>query len=69
MEEKRSILDYLAQVLLIFGFAMVMINLFCLAFGASAEEFSAMFSLGDKGIPVYVIFKQRKTQSPALWSE
>ena len=41
MEEKRSILDYLAQVLLIFGFAMVMINLFCLAFGASAEEFSA----------------------------
>ncbi|MCI8746174.1 MAG: hypothetical protein HFI25_10960 [Lachnospiraceae bacterium] len=57
MEEKRSILDYLAQVLLIFGFAMVMINLFCLAFGASAEEFSAMFSLGDKGIPVNVVFQ------------
>lgn len=57
MEEKRGILDYLAQVLLIFGFAMVMINLFCLAFGASAKGFSTMFALGSEGIPVEVVFQ------------
>ena len=57
MEEKRSILDYLAQVLLIFGFTMAVINLFCLTFGASAKGFSAMFALGNEGIPVEVVFQ------------
>ena len=57
MEEKRSILDYLAQVLLIFGFTMAVLNLFCLTFGASAKEFSAMFALGNEGIPVSVVFQ------------
>lgn len=54
MEEKRNIFDYLAQVLTVFGFAMVMMNLFCLIFGDSAKGFSAMFALGSKGIPIEI---------------
>lgn len=57
MEEKKTIFDYLAQVLLIFGFAMLMLNIFCLMFGDSAKDFSAMFELGSKGIPVNVAFQ------------
>lgn len=57
MEEKKTFFDYLAQVMVVFGFAMLMMNLFCLAFGASAKGFSALFALGDKGIPVKIAFQ------------
>lgn len=54
MEEKKTIFDYLAQVMIVFGFAMLTLNIFCLVFGNSAKDFSAMFSLGDQGIPVEI---------------
>lgn len=57
MEEKRTIFDYLAQVLIVFGFAMLTLNVLCLVFGNSAKDFSAMFALGDQGIPAQVVFQ------------
>ena len=57
MEENKTIFDYLAQVLIVFGFTMLTISIFCLAFGESAKEFSAMFALGSKGIPVEIAFQ------------
>lgn len=57
MEEKRNIFDYLAQILIVFGFAILMLNIFCLAFGDSAKEFSAMFELGNQGIPTKIVFQ------------
>lgn len=52
MEEKKTIFDYLEQVIIVFGFAMLTLNIFCFAFGDSAKDFSAIFELGDQGIPV-----------------
>lgn len=57
MEEKKTIFDYLAQVLTIFGFSMLTLNLFCLAFGSSAQDISTMFALGNRGIPVKTVFQ------------
>lgn len=57
MEEKKTVFDYLAQVLIVFGFGMLMLNIFCLAFGNSAKEFSAMFELGNQGVPVAIAFQ------------
>ena len=57
MEEKRTVFDYLAQVLIIFGFAMLTLNVFCLVFGNTAKDFSAMFALGDRGIPAKIVFQ------------
>lgn len=57
MEEKRSIFDYLAQILTIFGFAMLVMNIFCLMFGESAKDFSAMFALGARGLPAEIAFQ------------
>ena len=57
MEEKRNVFDYLAQILIVFGFAILMMNIFCLAFGDSAKEFSAMFELGNQGIPTKIVFQ------------
>lgn len=57
MEEKRTVFDYLAQVMIIFGFTMLILNIFCLAFGSSARDISAIFALGAKGVPVSVSFQ------------
>lgn len=57
MEEKKTVFGYLAQVLVVFGFAMLMLNIFCLVFGDSAKDFSAMFGLGSKGIPIDIVFQ------------
>ena len=57
MEEKKTIFDYLAQVMIIFGFAMLVLNIFCLFFGNAAKDISAIFELGDQGIPVEITFQ------------
>lgn len=57
MDKKKSILDYLAQVMIVFGFAMLVMNIFCLAFGDSAKDFSSMFELGNQGIPIKTAFQ------------
>lgn len=57
MEKRKTIFDYLAQVLMIFGFAMLTLNIFCVIFGDSAKEISAMFELGSQGIPAGIAFQ------------
>lgn len=57
MEEKRTIFDYLSQVLIVFGFAVLTLNVFCLVFGNSAKDFSAMFAFGNQGVPAQIVFQ------------
>lgn len=57
MEEKKTIFDYLAQVMIVFGFSILVLNIFCLAFGSSAQKFSALFALGKDGISVRTAFQ------------
>ncbi len=52
MDEKKTVFDYLAQVMIIFGFAILILNIFCLVFGNAAKDVSTLFELGDQGIPV-----------------
>jgi len=57
MEERKTIFDYLAQMMIAFGFSMLVISGNCLLFGDSAKGFSAMFELGSQGIPVTIAFE------------
>ena len=57
MEEKKGIIDYLGHVLAIFGVAMIAMMLFTKAFGDDASEISAMFQLGSRGIPLYIMLQ------------
>lgn len=57
MEEKRTIFDYLAEVMIVFGFTMLVMNIICLIFGDSAKGFSALFELGNQGISVKISFQ------------
>lgn len=55
MEERKSILDYGAQVLCIFGFTMVCMMVFVGLFGEMAREVSGFFVLGKEGISLSVM--------------
>jgi len=57
VEERKTIFDYLAQIMIVFGFSMLVLNIFCLLFGDSAKDFSAMFELGKQGVPVKIAFQ------------
>lgn len=57
MDKKKNILDYLAQVMIVFGFTMLVMNILCLGYGDSAKDFSSMFELGSQGIPVKTAFQ------------
>ncbi len=57
MEKRKTIFDYLSQIMVVFGFSMLIMNLFCLVFGNSAKDFSSMFELGNQGVPVATAFE------------
>ncbi len=50
MNRHETVFDYLKQIALIYGFIILMLNIFCIFFGESAKEFSTMFSLGNQGL-------------------
>ena len=52
MEKKPTVFDYLSQVFMIFGITILLLNIFCLIFGETAREFSAIFALGSEGLSV-----------------
>lgn len=57
MDEKKTIFDYLAQVMIVYGFAMLVLNIFCIVFGSSAKGFSSLFELGNQGVPAETAFQ------------
>lgn len=44
----------MAQTMIVFGFTMLMLNIFCLIFGESAKGYSALYELGNDGVPVKI---------------
>ncbi len=57
MEKKRTVFDYLTQVVCIFGFTMLTLHIFSLIFGNSAKGFSAIFELGNQGVSTKIAFQ------------
>lgn len=57
MEERKDLLDYLAQAIMIFGITLLVIAVICLLIGEDAKEYSTMFAMGSIGIPVNTIFQ------------
>lgn len=57
MEERKHLLDYLAQVFMIFGITLFMITIIGAAVGEEAKEVSTMFRLGSRGIPTETVFQ------------
>lgn len=57
MEDRKTVFDYLTQVMVIFGSTIIMLNVFCRLFGEDAQEISSLFRLGSKGLSVETIFQ------------
>lgn len=67
MEEKKTIFGYLAEVLAVYGFMMLVLNSFCLMFGTEAQGFSTMFGLGGRGVPVEISFQFLGIAALVVW--
>lgn len=57
MEERKHLLDYLAQVMIIFGCTVLAIAVIDYFVGDKASDISSMFALGRSGIPLDTIFQ------------
>ncbi|MDE6202427.1 MAG: hypothetical protein K2O16_11845 [Lachnospiraceae bacterium] len=64
MEEKKTIFDYVEQVFGIFGFSIIILNIFCRMFGEEAREISSIFSMGKEGLSLAVMVQFFST---AVW--
>lgn len=64
MEERKTIIDYIEQVMEIFGFSIFMLNIFCLLFGEDARDFSSMFVMGKEGLRIATMMQ---FLSMAVW--
>ncbi len=51
MKEKKNLLDYMAQAMIVFGIAMLVVACIGCLVGEEARGLSTMFALGGKGIP------------------
>lgn len=50
MEDRKTLFDYIGQVFIIFGFSIVILNLFCALVGEYAQDVSSIYSLGKEGL-------------------
>ncbi len=50
MNRRETVFDYVKQILFVYGFTILTLNIFCLLFGESAKDFSTLFSLGNQGL-------------------
>lgn len=52
MKKEENIFDYAGQVLMVYGFSILCLNVFSLLFGESAKEYSTMFAYGNNGLSI-----------------
>lgn len=52
MKEKETFLDFCGQVMMNLGISIILLNIFCICFGRSAQGISTMFVFGEKGLSV-----------------
>lgn len=55
MLQKRSIYDFMANVMMIYGIAVASLTVFCAIFGKDAMKMSTMFRLGNEGLALYTL--------------
>lgn len=51
-DKKETMFDWLEQVFLVFGIAMMCMVVFCVTFGDAAKGYSTMFELGKAGVSI-----------------
>ena len=57
MEERKTIFDYLAGTLTVFGITMLILNILCQICGEDAKGYSSIFALGSNGITCSTMFE------------
>lgn len=52
MQERTTFVDFLAHALAVYGFTLIVLNVFALIIGDYAQGYTSVFSLGGTGIAV-----------------
>lgn len=52
MDKRFTVFRFFSQVFMIYGITTVLLNIFCILFGKSAEDYSTIFSLAGAGVSV-----------------
>lgn len=52
MIRRETAFDYMKQIFVVYGFCIFTMSIFCILFGESAQEFSTLFALGNKGLSI-----------------
>lgn len=52
MDKRFTLFGFLAQVFMIYGIIIALLNIFCLLFGSEAAGYSTIFSLANAGLSV-----------------
>lgn len=52
MKKKATVFDYIISILVIYGFEILCMCLFCVLFGEAAKDYSTLFALGSQGLTV-----------------
>lgn len=55
MLQKRSIYDFMANVMMIYGIAIASLAVFCALFGEDAMEMSTLFRMGNEGLALQTL--------------
>jgi hypothetical protein len=55
MNDRKTIIDYITQVLSLFGFTMIIMMSFSLLFGESAKGYTTLFANGKAGVSAEVM--------------
>lgn len=57
MEERKKLLDYLAQAMLVFGITILIVAILCILVGDNAKGYSTIFAAGSTGIPINTVLQ------------
>ena len=57
MKRNETVFDFLAQILMTFGFTILCMSIFAILFGKSARGFSSLFALGNQGLTLTTILQ------------
>lgn len=57
MENDKTIFDYMGQILMVYGFSILCLNVFALLFGESAKGYSSMFAYGNEGLSIVTMLQ------------
>lgn len=57
MKKNKTIFDFISHIFMVYGFSVICLCVFSMIFGESAEEFSSLFEMGNRGLSKWTLLQ------------